>query len=294
MRSLFLSLIAAVAIPACTQDITGGGGPGSGDDQGPICGNGVVDQGETCDDSNTNNGDGCSSTCQTENTSTPRVGITVDQPTLTPMDLGQSASVAITLTSVMGFSGDVTLAATVTDSGTSAAITDWITNLDMTTLTVAADGTATAHVAISAMGDTAAIAGKVKITATSGSMSADTSIDVTFNPVYRVTYTANNGNCVYPTDGTVANPYLVKAGRKLAVYNGGNSLAFVIHGPQAPGIDGFQHENTGGTGTPAGMAYMSDTLTTADGSTPINFYCHSGTANTLNGATTGNYFKVVP
>jgi len=31
-----------------------------------VCGNGVVDAGETCDDGNTVDGDGCSSTCQTE------------------------------------------------------------------------------------------------------------------------------------------------------------------------------------------------------------------------------------
>jgi MYXO-CTERM domain-containing protein len=31
------------------------------------CGNGTVDPGETCDDGNTTDGDGCSSTCQTEN-----------------------------------------------------------------------------------------------------------------------------------------------------------------------------------------------------------------------------------
>jgi len=109
-----------------------------------------------------------------------------------------------------------------------------------------------------------------------------------------VTYTNSGTNCVYPTDGTVANPYLIKAGRKLSVFNGGNSLAFVIHGPQAPGADGFQHENTGGTGTPAGQGYMSADLTTNDTTNPIQFYCHTGTANTLSGATTGNYFKVVP
>jgi cysteine-rich repeat protein len=32
----------------------------------PICGNGIIDPGEQCDDSDTQNGDGCSSTCQTE------------------------------------------------------------------------------------------------------------------------------------------------------------------------------------------------------------------------------------
>jgi cysteine-rich repeat protein len=43
----------------------------SGDDTtgGPICGDGVVDAGEQCDDGNAVNGDGCSSACTTE---TPR------------------------------------------------------------------------------------------------------------------------------------------------------------------------------------------------------------------------------
>lgn len=37
--------------------------PGGGT---PVCGNGVVESGEQCDDNNTNSGDGCSSTCQIE------------------------------------------------------------------------------------------------------------------------------------------------------------------------------------------------------------------------------------
>ena len=53
----------------CTEDVCQGGAcqnnpiPGCG---APICGNGVIEVGETCDDGNTNNGDGCSNTCQTE------------------------------------------------------------------------------------------------------------------------------------------------------------------------------------------------------------------------------------
>lgn len=33
----------------------------------PICGNGVIENGENCDDSNRGNNDGCSSFCQKEN-----------------------------------------------------------------------------------------------------------------------------------------------------------------------------------------------------------------------------------
>jgi cysteine-rich repeat protein len=53
----------------CTEDVCQGGAcqnnpiPGCG---APICGNGVIEVGETCDDGNMVNGDGCSSTCQTE------------------------------------------------------------------------------------------------------------------------------------------------------------------------------------------------------------------------------------
>ncbi len=35
-------------------------------EQGPVCGNGIKESGEQCDDGNTNNYDGCSSTCQEE------------------------------------------------------------------------------------------------------------------------------------------------------------------------------------------------------------------------------------
>ena len=37
----------------------------------PTCGDGIVDQGEQCDDGNTVNGDGCSSTCQSEGVCQP-------------------------------------------------------------------------------------------------------------------------------------------------------------------------------------------------------------------------------
>lgn len=41
------------------------------DEQPPSCGNGVLEQGEQCDDGNTSDGDGCSATCQTEMTPPP-------------------------------------------------------------------------------------------------------------------------------------------------------------------------------------------------------------------------------
>jgi uncharacterized repeat protein (TIGR01451 family) len=42
------------------------GGNGGDDEDDPVCGNGVVESGEECDDGNTENGDGCNSVCQKE------------------------------------------------------------------------------------------------------------------------------------------------------------------------------------------------------------------------------------
>ncbi len=44
----------------------GGGGGGGDDDVSDLCGNGVMDPGESCDDSNTADGDGCDSHCVLE------------------------------------------------------------------------------------------------------------------------------------------------------------------------------------------------------------------------------------
>jgi len=55
-----------IAIAACSGSH---GATGTGDVDGgtpPLCGNGVIDPGEQCDDGNTVSGDGCSSTCTTE------------------------------------------------------------------------------------------------------------------------------------------------------------------------------------------------------------------------------------
>ena len=51
----------------------------------PVCGNGVIETGEQCDDGNTASGDGCSSTCQTEAVTPPGGGGPSDggAPTIT-------------------------------------------------------------------------------------------------------------------------------------------------------------------------------------------------------------------
>jgi len=48
--------------------ITFGGNVSEGNDTSPVCGNGILESGEQCDDGNTISNDGCSSACQNEST----------------------------------------------------------------------------------------------------------------------------------------------------------------------------------------------------------------------------------
>jgi cysteine-rich repeat protein len=248
MRSILLASIAALAFPACTSDISGTGPGGGGDDTQGACGNGVVDPGETCDDGNANNGDGCSSTCQTENTATPRVALTVDNTTATT-DLNVVSTFNVTATSMMGFSGAVTLTATA----------------------VAADGTATAKLTVKAMGDTAALTGNVKVSAASSGPASDVSVAMTFNPTLDVTFVDSGGAvATYDPAWVGGKAYMLKAGRSIKVMNGSTTAPMTVH--VDGGIAGFPHE--GGT-TPANGAYMGTTVA-SDAGTSVTFYTHQG------------------
>jgi cysteine-rich repeat protein len=73
------AVLAAPSTPPPDQDSGGTDNPGTGTDElastkhghetvpaRPACGNGIIEAGEQCDDGNTGDGDGCSSSCLTE------------------------------------------------------------------------------------------------------------------------------------------------------------------------------------------------------------------------------------
>lgn len=67
----------------------------------PVCGNGAIETGEQCDDQNSDSGDGCSSTCQTE----PVISW---HKTLMPMDANNDGSVTATdVTSVIAYLNNI-------------------------------------------------------------------------------------------------------------------------------------------------------------------------------------------
>ena len=126
MRTPLLAGLVAVLIPACMTGIEGVGDDDTGGG-GATCGNSIMESGETCDDGNTTAGDGCSASCATESSS-PRVTVTVDKPTVST-ELMSSNKLTVTVTGSGGFSGVVNLAGSVVD-GANAPLTAWTVALD--------------------------------------------------------------------------------------------------------------------------------------------------------------------
>jgi len=231
---------------------------------GATCGNGTIDTGETCDDSNTASGDGCSAACQTESVSTPHATLSVDKASVTS-DLGVDEVITITATSADGFAGDVALTLAVTDGTT--AITDWSTMLAANTLTVPAGGSATTTLKLSAMGDASALTGSIKV---SGDHDAtDATVAVTFNPLLRITFNDDgNGACAYSiAHNNPGAAWNLKVGRQISIVNGAATLGMTVHTDAT--VTGFPHE-TGKTA--AGDAYTKTVTTAGETST---FYCHN-------------------
>ncbi|HVZ24146.1 MAG TPA: hypothetical protein VG871_23905, partial [Vicinamibacterales bacterium] len=201
MRSFLLAVaVAMLAVPACSNDITGGSGGTTGDDDG---GGGGGGGGATCTcpDGTVLQSDSCATDCPTP--SSPSISLAVSQSSIggsTPVELGVETDLTVTVTSVMGFTGPVTLSATAVGSDGSTPVTDWTLAFDNANLSLAADGdSATATLGVEAMGDTAALAGTIMVTASAGSASPAAPIAVTFEPQLHIEFSNDaNGNCVYP------------------------------------------------------------------------------------------------
>lgn len=223
----------------------------------------------------------------------PHFAITIDNGSDTT-ELGVETDFTITATSMMGFAGTVALTATATD-GSGGAISDWQLPFDSASLTLTSGGTATAHVAITAMGDTEALAGTVAIVGTSGSVTSSQNITVSFQPQLHVEFDNSGAMCSYPEAHGVNSPWMLKLGRSLAVYNmATNSDNLIVHADPNSNLIGIAHE--GNAGTAPNAAYIQ--TPTKVSTTPGGFWCHdispaSPTFLTDPGATNYNYITVV-
>jgi len=241
-----------------------------------MCGNGMVDTGEQCDDGNTASGDGCSSTCTTEQVATPKLDITVDKPTIST-ELMTTNKINVTLTSSGGFSGMVDLTGTAVDS-TSAALTGWTVTFDNASVSVPANGTATAVATLTVPSTNSGLTGTVNIQAASslGMVSATSAITVANQLTFTLTYDQNVG-CVYPVpDGTVT---MVSVGTKVRWLSMAATATEVIAIHSGGSAEGICHEAQPCNGDPATPNTLApndvyeQTAKTAGG--PFSWYCHT-------------------
>ena len=231
MRSFLLITIAALAIPACTQDI--GGGSTTGDDQsgGPVCGNGIVETGETCDDGNTVSGDGCSATCTTETSAVPAI---VGSMNGTIVELTNPIAAALNLTAQGGFTGTANITYTLLDASNTpitTAVIDGPATADLSSGTAALKVNVSIPMANCPAPCGTAIAGYLKadVTATGvAALSVMAAADI--EPRYTITYIDGTGATIakHAMEGMA---FTVVRGTVLRFHNDDTTVdQHVIHG----------------------------------------------------------------
>lgn len=253
------------------------GDPGTGGDDddtgggGAVCGNGVKEGNEACDDGNAAGGDGCSASCSVE--AAPALAIRVDKPTVST-ELRTTNMVTVTLTSTGGFTGPVTLTGAALNAQ-SAPIQGWnvtFNNAPNTTVTVPPDGSidvvATLAIPSENKGGAAntPVQGTLKFDATSTLAPQSVSSQVTALNQVSLPVTMTGGLCNY---SGVMGQTRVTVGTKVRMVNkGDNNMIFHSDGNATT----IPHQSTAGTGTPVNGAY-ENTITAASGA--FNWYCHS-------------------
>lgn len=172
--------------------------------------------------------------------------------------------VTVTLTASGGFSGAVALTATAVDGG-GTAVPGWTVTLDKPSVTLTANGTATAVATVKIPSDASAMQGTIKVGATSslGAMSKESTVNVA--KTMTVNVVNNAGTCAYPAAmvGTVK----VASGTKVRWVNAGTAGNITVH--ISGGIGGLNHEQGA---TAPGAAY-EQTVTGTSGTT--DWYCHN-------------------
>jgi cysteine-rich repeat protein len=264
MRTSVLATLLALSLVACAGTIDGGGGD---DDVPENCGNGAVDTGETCDDSNTVDGDGCSATCTTE--VAPRLTVTIDRPTV-DTTLGKSEVVKATFVSEGGFTGNANVAVSVVD-GANVAI-PLLTAGGPTTVSIAANQSTTVDYAIGIPTNATGtlLTGTFKLDVTSSLEPLNLTSTVSITPTYTMVYEAGTAGDIakHPIQaGKVSPTFNMKRGATIA-YKNDDTNQHITHGGGVP------HEGTtdGVDGQP-GNTYSVSTLNVAPGTT-ITFGCH--------------------
>lgn len=247
MRTPILAVALGLGLAGCLVGDSGSPSTGGGgDDTGA---GGGTDQG-----SNTGS----------NNNPTPKLDVVVDKSTLST-ELNTSNMVTVTLQASGGFSGEVTLVASAVDGG-GAPVPGWAVTLDKPSVTLVANGSATAVATVKIPSDAASMAGTIKVDATSslGAMSKTSTVNVTKQLTVNVVN--NTGTCAYPPN--MAGTVKVASGTKIRFVNNGTANNITFHITEGK-IAGLAHEQGA---TAPGSAYEQTVIGTT-GTT--NWYCHN-------------------
>ncbi len=269
MRSFLLASLAALTMPACVQDISGG--TATGDDQTAVtCGDMVVGAGETCDDGNTTAGDGCSATCQTEVSATPKIAGSMNPATF---ELFNPGTATLALTAQGGFTGTANLAYSLVDANGTAvpgATIDAPATADLTT----GSATVAVKVTIPLSATGTEIQGNLKVDVTSSVDPVSVTAAADIKPILTVEYAA----------GTGADPnahadhgmtFALKRGTIIHIKNS-DTIVHRTHGSGAQGSTApFAHENLGDPNAgKAGGTYEILTIGVPPSTTVYQLGCH--------------------
>lgn len=242
MRSLLAGFV-AVLLPACligTGDIAGDeSGDRSGED-GTGDGNGDGNSGGTGNGGGTIN--------------TPRVQASIDK-TAVSTELGKTETLMVTVQSMNGFAGNVTISPSVLDGTT--ALTGYSLTPTPASVTLEPGSSQQVEIKVKIPTDTAVLSPSLKIDLGNG---VTTTSVFTIAKQLTVNITANHLGLPLPNA-----PMRIRAGTKI-VFRNTDTIQHVIHGN-----GGITHENTG-----LGMPGTDYTVTPSDDAT---WYCHSHEGN---------------
>ena len=240
MRSILFATIAALAIPACTQEI--GGGPTGGDD-----------------------GSGIGSDPGTGSADTGTIAMTVDQTTVSTA-LGLTTTLTYTATSMNGYAGNVTVTPSVANAG-GTAVAGWTLTPSQTTLALAANGTATVTMDVMVPTNDAELAPVITMAFSDGTTSSKVTSNFTVANVLTITLDAV-GTGVHATWPLKNDPIHILKGATVTFHNG-DTIAHEIHSG-----GGIKHESGP---LPAGMDY---TTTDVEAEADWYCHDHEGGGNT--------------
>lgn len=244
-RPLVLAFLGLSLVAGCTVGDTGGGGGGSPDA--------------------TPNGDDAAGGDDAPG-AVPRLDVTIDKPTLAT-ELMTTNMLTVTLTSANGFTGPVTLTASVVDAD-GQPLAAWPVALSASSLNVAANATASSVATLTIPSENRGLAGTVKIEATSSAGTQTVTSAVTALNQITFGVTLNNGQCEYPAAGDTNITY----GTKIRFLNKATTN-ITIHVDDG-GPYGVPHQPD--PGSAPDTAY--EKVITAPAQTPtvqqFSWYCH--------------------